>query len=67
VQGNEGGPLAAEVIAGIDKLGFKCADICKIRARNRSVSQLDLLFVNWTLYDKYTKQPACWIRMLSAD
>ena len=31
VQGNEGGPLAAEVIAGIDKLGFKCADVCKIR------------------------------------
>jgi len=55
VQGNEGGPLAAEVIAGIDKLGFKCADVCKIRRTViGSVSQLDLLFVSGTLHDKYT-------------
>jgi len=54
LRGNEGAPVAAEVIAGINDHGFKCVDICKIRRTAvGSVGQLDLLFVNTTLYAKF--------------
>lgn len=50
---NEGAPLAAEVIAEIDRLNFKCVDVCKIhRTRVDSVLQLDILFANAALYDR---------------
>lgn len=54
LQGNEGAPLAAEVIASINDHGFKCVDICKIRRTAvGTVGQLDLLFVDATLYAKF--------------
>jgi FkbM family methyltransferase len=54
VQGNEHAPLVAEMIAGINKLGFRCTDVCKIRRTAiGSVGQIDILFANATLYEKY--------------
>jgi FkbM family methyltransferase len=51
---NKGGPLAAEVIAAIDRLGFKCADLCEVhRSAQDFVLQLDLLFVRPALFAKY--------------
>jgi FkbM family methyltransferase len=47
---NEGAPLIADVVGGIDRLGFRCVDICEIhRLRDQTVVQLDLLFANAAL------------------
>jgi FkbM family methyltransferase len=51
---NKGAPLIAEVIAAIDRLGFKCADLCEVHRNDRNfVLQLDLLFVRPLLFAKY--------------
>ena len=51
---NKGGPLFAEVIAAIDRLGFRCADLCEVhRSARNFVLQLDLLFVRPALLAKY--------------
>jgi FkbM family methyltransferase len=51
---NRGGPLAAQVIAAIDRLGFRCADLCEVhRSAHHFVLQLDLLFVRPALFAKY--------------
>jgi FkbM family methyltransferase len=51
---NRGGPLAAEVIGAIDRLGFKCADLCEVhRNAHNFVLQLDLLLVRPALFAKY--------------
>lgn len=51
---NKGGPLAAEVIAAVDRLGFKCADLCEVhRSAHDFVLQLDLLFVRPAWFAKY--------------
>jgi hypothetical protein len=51
---NRGGPLVAEVIAAIDRLGFKCADLCEVHRSGRNfVLQLDLLLVRPPLFAKY--------------
>jgi FkbM family methyltransferase len=51
---NKGGPLAAQVIAAVDRLGFRCADLCEVhRSAQNFVLQLDLLFVRPPLFAKY--------------
>jgi FkbM family methyltransferase len=51
---NKGGPLVAEVIAAVDRLGFKCADLCEVHRSGRNfVLQLDLLLVRPPLFAKY--------------
>jgi FkbM family methyltransferase len=51
---NKGGPLAAQVIAEVDRLGFRCADLCEVhRSAHNFVLQLDLLFVRPPLFAKY--------------
>jgi len=51
---NKGGPLVAEVIAAIDRLGFKCADLCEVHRNARNfVLQLDLLLVRPALFARY--------------
>jgi FkbM family methyltransferase len=51
---NQSAPLIADVIAGIDKLGFKCADICEVHhAASGSVLQVDILFANEALFAKF--------------
>jgi FkbM family methyltransferase len=51
---NKGGPLAAQVIAAIDRLGFKCADVCEVhRSARNFVLQLDLLCARPALFAKY--------------
>ncbi len=51
---NKGGPLAAQVIGAIDRLGFRCADLCEVhRSARNFVLQLDLLFVRPPLFAKY--------------
>ena len=51
---NKGAPLLAEVIAAIDRLGFKCADLCEVHRNDRNfVLQLDLLFARPALFSKY--------------
>jgi FkbM family methyltransferase len=51
---NKGGPLVAEVIAAIDRLGFKCVDLCEVHRNARNfVLQLDLLLVRPALFAKY--------------
>ncbi len=51
---NKGGPLAAQVIAAVDQLGFKCVDLCEVhRSAQHFVLQLDLLFVRPALFAKY--------------
>ena len=51
---NKGGPLAAQVIAAVDRLGFRCADLCEVhRGARNFVLQLDLLCVRPPLFAKY--------------
>jgi FkbM family methyltransferase len=51
---NEAAPLMAEVVEGIDRLGFKCADICDVlKAPGGGVMQLDMLFVRPALFAKF--------------
>lgn len=51
---NEGAPLFAQVVEGIDRLGFKCADICDVlKAPTGSVMQIDLLFVKPALFETF--------------
>jgi FkbM family methyltransferase len=51
---NKGGPLAAQVIAEVDRLGFRCADLCEVhRSARNFVLQLDLLLVRPPLFAKY--------------
>jgi hypothetical protein len=46
--------LIAEVIAALDRLGFRCADLCEVHRNARNfVLQLDLLFVRPALFAKY--------------
>jgi len=51
---NKGGPLAAQVIAALDRLGFRCADVCEVhRSADNFVLQLDLMLVRPALFAKY--------------
>jgi FkbM family methyltransferase len=51
---NEAAPLLADVIAGIDRLGFRSVDISEMhRTSNGSIFQMDMLFVNPVFYEKY--------------
>jgi FkbM family methyltransferase len=51
---NKGGPLAAQVIGAVDRLGFRCADLCEVhRSAGNFVLQLDLLLVRPALFAKY--------------
>jgi FkbM family methyltransferase len=56
IQGNEGAPSAAQVMSGIEELGFQPVDICKVRrAATGNPVQTDILFANKALYGKYWK------------
>lgn len=56
VQGNEGAPDPGALINGIRDLGFRCVDLCKARrTKIGSVCEIDLLFVNQELYEKYLR------------
>jgi hypothetical protein len=51
---NEGAPLAADVISGIETLGFKCTDVCKLhRTGAGSVRQIDIVFARAALYERF--------------
>jgi len=51
---NEAAPLMADVIAGIDKLGFRSVDISELhQTPSGSIFQIDMLFVNHAFYEKY--------------
>ena len=51
---NKSAPLIAEVIAAVDRAGFRCADLCEVhRTEGGFVLQLDLLFVRLPLFAKY--------------
>ncbi len=51
---NKGGPLIADVMAALDRAGWRCADLCEVhRTAGHFVLQLDLLFVRPPLFDKY--------------
>ena len=51
---NKRAPLMAEVIAAVDRIGFRCADLCEVhRTPGHFVLQLDLLFVREPLFAKY--------------
>ena len=42
------------MIAALDRLGFRCADLCEVHRNARNfVLQLDLLFVRPALFAKY--------------
>jgi hypothetical protein len=50
----EGTPLAAEVIGGIESLGFQCTDVCKLRRADPDhVGQIDILFTRAALYHQF--------------
>jgi hypothetical protein len=50
----EGTPLAAEVIGGIESLGFQCTDVCKLRRADPDhVGQIDILFTRAALYHRF--------------
>ena len=56
IQGNEGAPQASEVMTRSREFGFEPVDICKIRrAATGNPVQVDMLFVNRSLYRKYWK------------
>ena len=51
---NQSAPLIADVISGIDRLGFKSADICDVlKSPNGNALQLDMLFAKPALLEKY--------------
>jgi len=51
---NKGGPLIADVMAALDRAGWRCADLCEVhRTAANFVLQLDLLFVQPPLFAKY--------------
>jgi FkbM family methyltransferase len=51
---NTGAPLIADVMAAIDREGFKCVDLCEVhRTPANFVLQLDLLFARPPLFTKY--------------
>ena len=51
---NKRAPLMAEVIAAVDRIGFKCADVAELhRTPTNFVLQLDLVFVRPPLFAKY--------------
>ena len=52
---NKGAPLFAEVVSAVDKLGFKCVDVCHKLRRGppNALTQIDLLFVRDALYQRY--------------
>jgi FkbM family methyltransferase len=51
---NERAPLIADVIGGIDRLGFRCADICDVlKGADGGVMQVDMLFVKPALFEKF--------------
>ena len=51
---NRNAPLMADVIAALDRAGFRCADLCEVhRTGGNFVLQLDLLFVRPPLFAKY--------------
>jgi FkbM family methyltransferase len=51
---NEAAPLIAAVNSSIDRLGFKCADLCEVhKSASGSVLQADVLFANPALFQKY--------------
>jgi hypothetical protein len=50
----EGAPLAADVISGIERLGFKCTDVCRLRRTGAgNVRQIDILFTRAALYERF--------------
>ncbi len=51
---NKQAPLIAEVLAGVERAGFRCADLCEVHRNNSFVLQLDLLFVRPPLFAKYS-------------
>ena len=51
---NKRAPLIADVFAGVDRYGFKCADLCEVHRTGKGfVLQLDLLFVRPPLFAKF--------------
>ena len=51
---NRNAPLIADVLAALDRAGFKCADLCELhRTTANFVLQIDLLFVRPPLFAKY--------------
>jgi FkbM family methyltransferase len=51
---NKHAPLMADVVAALDRAGFKCADLCEVhRTEAGFVLQLDLLCVRAPLFAKY--------------
>jgi FkbM family methyltransferase len=51
---NKSAPLIAEVMAALDRAGFRCADLCEVhRTGGGFVLQLDLLFVRPALFAAY--------------
>ena len=54
---NQSAPLIADVIAGVDRLGFRCVDICELhQTGTRVLFQVDLMFVNAALFDALRKR-----------
>ncbi|HLH93280.1 MAG TPA: FkbM family methyltransferase [Xanthobacteraceae bacterium] len=51
---NKGAPLIADAVAAVDRLGFKCVDVCEMhRTPENFVLQVDLLFARAPLVAKY--------------
>ena len=51
---NTGAPLITDVMAAIDREGFKCVDLCEVhRTPENFVMQLDLLFARPALFAQY--------------
>jgi FkbM family methyltransferase len=51
---NDAAPLIAQVIAGVEKFGFRGVDICEIhKNRTGSALQMDILFANGDLFERY--------------
>jgi hypothetical protein len=51
---NKSAPLITEVMAALDRAGFRCADLCEVHRTDRGfVLQLDLLVVRPALFAAY--------------
>jgi len=58
---NEGGPLIAGIMAGIERHGLRCVDICEVhRTATGALLQLDGLFVSAPWFGKFRAAAGPW-------
>ena len=54
---NKDAPLIADIFGAVDRLGLRCIDVCELHRTSAGfATQMDLLFVNGNLFEKFCAQ-----------